>query len=284
MSYKYPPTILPSVERIIAIGDIHGDMNLTIKSLRLGGVIDKDNNWCGGKTVVVQVGDQVDGCRPQLGECNLNGDLDVVALFSALHQQAKQDGGAVYSLLGNHEILNFQGVYDYVSHSDMKDRDTIFKRGSDLAIDFAQNRPVVLIIGSNLFVHAGIVPQTLEFDALSSVPARTQLEYINRMMHQWLLNEIDIHPLFNDQELSPIWTRHFAEENEQTCKTSDQILDVLKLNRMIIGHSPQYDIKGSCRNTIFRIDGGFSEAFAMKRKIQILEITKDNIFKIINEN
>ena len=60
----------PKVKKLIAIGDIHGDLSVAIKSLKLAEVIDinipnntKDINkikWIGGKTVVVQLGDQID--------------------------------------------------------------------------------------------------------------------------------------------------------------------------------------------------------------------------------
>ena len=53
----------PKVKKLIAIGDIHGDLSVAIKSLKLAEVIDinipnntKDINkikWIGGKTVVV---------------------------------------------------------------------------------------------------------------------------------------------------------------------------------------------------------------------------------------
>lgn len=59
------PTTLPAVKRIIAIGDIHGDYNLAVRSLRLANLIDEDLNWIADppNTIVVQVGDQIDSCR-----------------------------------------------------------------------------------------------------------------------------------------------------------------------------------------------------------------------------
>jgi hypothetical protein len=41
--------------RIVAVGDLHGDMKSTYEVLQMAGVIDKDNNWAGGaNTVFVQ--------------------------------------------------------------------------------------------------------------------------------------------------------------------------------------------------------------------------------------
>ena len=43
------------------IGDIHGDLNVLIKSLRKINVIDSLLNWTGGKSHIVQLGDILDG-------------------------------------------------------------------------------------------------------------------------------------------------------------------------------------------------------------------------------
>src|SRR4051812_5354914 len=47
----------PAAERIIAIGDIHGDVRAAREALRLGGAIDAAGKWVGGPLVVVQTGD-----------------------------------------------------------------------------------------------------------------------------------------------------------------------------------------------------------------------------------
>ena len=55
-----PSFRLPAPERLVAIGDVHGDLAATRAALRLAGAIDGDNHWKGGKLVVVQTGDQLD--------------------------------------------------------------------------------------------------------------------------------------------------------------------------------------------------------------------------------
>ena len=58
---KFPNHIFPKCKRIIAIGDIHGDYNAMIVALKKAKVINSKNKWCGKDTIVVQLGDQVDG-------------------------------------------------------------------------------------------------------------------------------------------------------------------------------------------------------------------------------
>ena len=45
--------------RIVAIGDLHGDRERTMRALRLAGAVDGEGNWSGGSLVVVQTGDQI---------------------------------------------------------------------------------------------------------------------------------------------------------------------------------------------------------------------------------
>lgn len=44
---------LPPAERIIALGDVHGDLQALRLALRAGRVVDENDKWIGGKTVVV---------------------------------------------------------------------------------------------------------------------------------------------------------------------------------------------------------------------------------------
>jgi hypothetical protein len=46
-------------KRIVALGDVHGDLSATRRALRLAGAIDDQDRWIGGRLVVVQTGDQL---------------------------------------------------------------------------------------------------------------------------------------------------------------------------------------------------------------------------------
>jgi hypothetical protein len=128
---KEQPHVLPPVDRIIVIGDIHGDWDMTMDTLKVAKLIDKKGNWVGGDTVVVQVGDQVDRCRYSGIPCNKKDatendegkDWKILQYFTKLHHQAQKVGGAVYSLLGNHELMNVKGDFRYVSYEGLKEFD-----------------------------------------------------------------------------------------------------------------------------------------------------------------
>ena len=52
--------------RIIAIGDIHGDYAIFIELLKLAKVINNKLEWIGKDTYVIQLGDTLDGKRPNV--------------------------------------------------------------------------------------------------------------------------------------------------------------------------------------------------------------------------
>lgn len=47
--------MLPAVPRLVAIGDVHGDLDKTRRAFRLAGATDESDRWIGGQLVVVQV-------------------------------------------------------------------------------------------------------------------------------------------------------------------------------------------------------------------------------------
>jgi hypothetical protein len=48
------------VERVIAIGDLHGDYGRYVHVMKSAGLIDKGGKWSGAKTHLVQTGDITD--------------------------------------------------------------------------------------------------------------------------------------------------------------------------------------------------------------------------------
>jgi hypothetical protein len=238
--YERQPVVTHKKEpnsRIVAIGDIHGDIDLMISTLEIAGVIqqtqdpsedhielniykdNKDNikyyKWIGGNTIVVQVGDQIDRCRTFYDK-NTNisyicdnkttvegipttyddeaSDIEILLFFTNLHKLASKEiyGGAVYSLLGNHELMNSFGDIRYVSYENLEQvkleqvnnknlvvakeiasevgddegnevanfenrRKHIFRREGILSKFLACTRSSILIVNRYLFVHGGVL-------------------------------------------------------------------------------------------------------------------------------
>lgn len=222
--FKYVPPIVGKRKRIIAIGDLHGDWNLTLNILKIAKVIDDDKNWIGGDTVVVQVGDQVDRCRPWAinKKCDMEdttkndeaSDEKIMMFMSKLNKKATVDGGMVISLLGNHELLNAQGNMNYVSREGLleygntvdagkKNRMKLFSPGNRIGNFMGCNRLSFVIIGSFIFVHGGITNEIIESLGIKD---RKDLVKVNRAVRKWLLTKDKLSNQFNKWLLSLINT------------------------------------------------------------------------------
>ena len=95
--------------RVVAFGDVHGAYTDWTALLRELGVIDKANNWVGGDTHLVSLGDLIDRGPDS---------RKVVELLKKLDSQAEQAGGAVHLVLGNHEVMVMTGDLRYVSDAE----------------------------------------------------------------------------------------------------------------------------------------------------------------------
>jgi len=346
-----PVIIHPAPKRVIAIGDIHGDMDLMLNCLKIGGLIKeasegvpliyldgtkKHFKWTGKDTVVVQVGDQVDRCRPYYNmfeskhaACidpattyeDESSDEKIMRFMTQLHHAAKKDGGAVFSLLGNHELLNAMGNMDYVSYLglkeytpentavDSKGRKKYFERGSEMSKFLACTRSAMIVVGSHMYVHGGFLSTVL--DGYEKKDKMEIIKDLNDIVQLWLsdknFNSTKIGKLVTGIN-SPFWVRGLGNlapnlpRDHGNCKDYTQVLDYFNINGMVIGHTPQLDIgiNSTCGNSLFRVDVASSKAFnnAFKhqnvsdkvmakinksRVPQVLEILDDNKFSIINE-
>lgn len=326
-NYKKLSHILPKSPRIVAIGDLHGDLNVLIKIFKFAKLVDKNHNWIAepSNTIVVQVGDQLDSCRPsrnikcgQHGDFikNKSGDLLIFKYLYNINKKAQKKGGLIINLLGNHELMNVLGDLRYNSKNDINSvkyfdinnkkkinvndndlyeyRKFIFKNGNHIANFMACTRQSAIIIGSNLFVHAGILPELAK---------KYNIEEVNTLIRKWLLNIINIDndernigsvkDIINNINISPFWNRLFGKipknvslDNNDCKKYLLPTLELWNVSNIIIGHTPTFlngeNLNSTCDNKLWRIDVGLSSSFLKdnKFKTQFLEITNDNIFKI----
>lgn len=278
---------LPAVPRIIVIGDIHGDFDILIQMLKIAKLIDANYNWIGNNTIVVQLGDQIDRCRYEYIPCSHKeatqpdegNDWKILQFLTKLHHKAQQSGGAIFSLLGNHELMNVDQDLSYVSYEGLREFDNLitpygiikdgtdarkwaFKKGNMISEFLACTRQVALIIGSNLFVHGGILPD---------IAKKYKIKNINKLMTLYLLDKLKDEDIQNYKDIvqptivSPLWTRTFANiTNESDC---NNVLVPLKtiynVDRIFVGHTPMLNTgpKSICNEKIWLADYGASTVF-----------------------
>jgi hypothetical protein len=312
--------VFPPKRRLVAIGDIHGDLSLAIRCLKLAQVIDNSTpnnlsdvskiNWIGGDTFVVQLGDQIDRVRPSKLFNSLctedddelyedeGSDLKIIYLFEHLNKQAVKQQGAVISILGNHELMNVDGDFRYVSPKEFREfgnkfngkmqfntevpfgyneRLEVFKPGGVLARSLAKTRYSVVQVGSWIFVHGGIT---------GICAKQYSLQSINNYIKRWLLGDVShenmqhVHNLYHrdDDENSPFWCRVYSDMDEwgnESAKEFSKTMNMINVwnnknndfraHGIIMGHSPQFmyghSINSSLNNRIWRVDVGASRAF-----------------------
>ena len=288
---KYSNGIITEKSRILVIGDLHADFNKTKELFIYFNIIDDNENWIANPkdTTIVQLGDQLDGGGR--GEEESYGEIDLINFMDRLHDKAYKYGGGVYSLIGNHEIMNLIGNFQYASTKDInlqggiELRQKIFSPGGDIFNKMSCTRNVVLKIGDFIFVHAGILPSHINHNEKDIF-----IKKINTLMRLYLQgkldwDDVDIQKYFLDTN-GVIWNRKYGDKviSNDICNKLNEVTKLLNVGHMIVGHTVQDSINSKCDNKLWRVDVGLSGAFDTGH-MEILEIldngipTKTNDFK-----
>lgn len=100
------------VERVVAIGDVHGYYDSLTKLLLGLDLTSEDLKWTGGKTHVVLCGDLLDRGKQE---------RPLMDLLIRLQEEAKEQGGQIHTLLGNHDVMNLVRDFRYVDKANYAD-------------------------------------------------------------------------------------------------------------------------------------------------------------------
>jgi len=296
--------VFTGVERIVAVGDVHGDYSALVEILRSAGIVDAKNKWAAGKTHLVQTGDLLDrGAESR----------KVMDLIISLEKQASKAGGRVHSLLGNHEAMNVYGDLRYAVPGEF----AAFKTGDSAAIRDAfwqeqapkifpkpdqaarkvwddehplgwlehryafgpqgeygrwiRSKKAVIRIDDTLFLHGGIGPK------YATTPiAELNREIIERLKDLSKIKDGDI--VTSDD--GPLWYRGLA----QSADSEDHLKQVLEANgvkRIVIGHTPTSGtIEKRYDGRVIVVDIGMAAAFGSRGRA-CLVIEQGNI-SVIN--
>jgi hypothetical protein len=275
------PTRFPAAARVVALGDVHGDIEAMRTALWVGDLIDEDDQWIGGETVVVQTGDLLD-----------RGDDEqaIIDLMKDLQGQAKEAGGALHLLNGNHELMNVALDFSYVTNAGFADfedapgvdaddpwvadfephmraRASAFMPGGAYAKKIAHH-PVVVIVGDTAFAHGGVLPSYA-----------ADIKRINGEVAEWLLGMDDLGMKIVDDGDSPVWSRHYSDDPSRSdCRKLDDALEIMGVTRMVVGHTVQDHITSGCDDKVWRVDVGMAAAYGGTP--EVLELTDGGVFTI----
>jgi hypothetical protein len=256
-----------NVKKIIALSDIHGQYDLTIELLKNNKVIDKELNWNFGKGHLVIAGDIFD-----------RGDKvnEVLWLVYKLETQAKNDGGRVHFVLGNHEFMVLQKDLRYI-HEKYKvsskliglEYDQLYGNKTVLG-RWLRSKPSIIKINNNVFTHGGVSEEFL-------INRGVDFEKINLMMRYYIDTPFEemnssIYNLYNGEK-SLIWYRDYFKEYGEDLTDADisKILKMLNTKHIVVGHCSYDQVVQLYNNKIFGVDssiknGKYGEVLLIKKR------------------
>lgn len=300
------------VDRIVAIGDLHGDYDNYMETLRAADIVDRRDRWIAGSTHLVQTGDIPDR-GPETKK--------IIEHMARLARQASRRGGRVHNLIGNHEAMNVYGDLRYVTEEefkafatprserirdryfdavldDMKTRDPagFAKRPDDFRAQWYDRRPLGWVEHrqawnpnwnpdgemfrwiSNARVAVQVNDVVFVHGGISGHYCRDALESMTARAHA-ALEQRDPEELgILTDEYGPLWYRGLAGvAPEASTETVDAILRQHDAAHIVIGHTPTGGIiwpRYSGR--VIQIDTGISAAYG--GHVAYLEITPERLF------
>jgi len=255
-------------DRLVIIGDIHGDIKRLKTILIDAKIINNNIEWIAKppNTVVVQMGDQIDSLNRDnsIPDWEVIDDVEVIYFTNLLDKFAKSKGGRFISIIGNHEFMNVIGNYSYVSSKSMSNNETkrreLFKTGGKLS-PILCNRPIVLKIGELLFCHAGLTDNHI----MILKKYNKNISYINRIWRNFVLHN---NVLKEDKEIFDkilldyegiLWTRNLGNKDELK-----KMLDSINCTFMFVGHTVMDGIK-FYNEKVWLTDTGISRSFGTDR-------------------
>jgi len=259
------------VKKIAALSDIHGQYDLLIELLLNNKIIDKNLNWSFGKGHFVIVGDIFD-----------RGDKvnEILWFIYELEMQAKNAGGRVHYLLGNHEYMVLYNdlryiheKYNIVSKLLNLEYDQLY--GDNTIIGrWLRSKSTIVKINDILFTHGGISEDFISQEGFN-------INKINNTMRKSIprLKELrnfrkngqskDLYNMYFGSN-SLIWYRGYFEGVLIDTDISN-ILKLVDANHIVVGHTSNKKVVQLYDNKIIGVDssikkGKYGELLIIKNK------------------
>lgn len=300
------------VERIVAIGDLHGDYENYIETLRAAGLVNRRGRWTGDETHLVQTGDIPDR-GPETRK--------IMEHIDKLAGQAEKDGGRVHRLIGNHEAMNVYGDLRYVTVEEFEDfagrnSRALLDRYYELVLqDMQQNNPEAYaalpenhreqweaehppgfvehrqawdpawnpegeyaLRAQGLKTAVKINGNLFVHGGISDLYADQSLAKLTEDARSALANFNYENPGMVADECGPFWYRGLSGETpEASSELLTSILDRLSAERIVVGHTPTPGIVWPRYDgRVVQIDTGISSHYGGRPAF--LEITSEGLF------
>jgi len=254
------------VDNLIAISDVHGQYEVLVKLLKEHHVIDKNFNWVFGNGHLVVLGDVFDR-GPNVTEA--------FWLIYRLEQQAKEDGGKVHVLLGNHEIMVLNKDLRYIHEKYVKSAqlmattyDQLYSENSFFG-KWLRKKPVMVRINNMLFVHAGISTEFVNKGYTQSQANKLFSDSIVGKTWETILKNPTLSFLMGKKGL--VWYRGYFDKPNMTELQIENILHYFNIDHIIVGHTSLPNIVSHFNGKVLGIDssiknGDYGEVLIYKNQ------------------
>jgi hypothetical protein len=244
---KNEPDRYAQPAKMLVLSDIEGNFQALKIMLQGARIIDADFSWRFGKGHLVLLGDYFDRGQ-HVTEC--------LWLIYKLEAEAEKAGGKVHFILGNHEILNLQGVTEYVRGKYLanarlmgEEYINLYDSQSELG-RWLRTKNAVEVIGDFVFCHGGISP--------SLAQTGLSVSDINRISRQYLGRKTENIPAGHAQEIFNTKTGIFwyrdASKNRLSTEQMQEILNFAGAKRMVVGHTLVSDLTAQYGGRLICID------------------------------
>ncbi|MBL0940904.1 MAG: metallophosphoesterase [Gemmatimonadaceae bacterium] len=243
-----PVPVANDGQPIIAISDIESGFGAFKQFLLANGVADAALNWKFGKGHLVLVGDFVD-----------RGASTTQVLWAAykLEQSARQSGGTVHFIIGNHEIKNLQANFQTANEKYFHIAGILGKQQVQLFDDrsvlgqWLSSKNVVEVINGVAFVHGGLHPDIAKYGS--------SVEEINRIVREgyripyYSPVTVTKESFLRSGTTGPAWYRgYFKDDLSQ--QQVEQGLKAVGARAVVVGHTLQGKVNSRYDNKVFAID------------------------------
>ena len=252
-TYSPEKSTFNNIKKIAALSDIHGQYDLVIELFKNNKIIDDNLNWSFGKGHLVITGDIFD-----------RGDKvnEVLWLIYKLEAQAKNKGGHLHYLLGNHEYMIFYNDLRYI-HEKYKTTSTIlnlehYELYSNKTVigRWLRSKSTIIKINNILFTHGGISEDFISYGDFNIEKINnTMIDSIPQSRAQ--IKKTDFHKMYYSTK-GLIWYRGYFKKYNPDITDSDisKILKLVDANHIVVGHTTQKKVVHLFNNKIFGVDSG----------------------------
>lgn len=243
-----PDAIYNDGEPIVALSDIESGFAAFRQFLVSHGVADQQLNWTFGKGHLVLVGDFVDRGAST---------TQVLWAIYKLEQSAKQYGGKVHFVMGNHEIKNLQGNFQAANEKYFYIAGMLGKQQYQLFDDHAllgrwlASKNVLEVINGVAFVHGGLHPDIAKYQL--SVADINQIVRSGYRTLYYTPTTITAESFLRSSTTGLAWYRGYFKD-DLTQQQVEQALTAVQAKAVVVGHTLQGEVKALYNHKVFAID------------------------------